>query len=389
MTPASGQTGTSTITVTVSDGTNSASDSFVLTVTASNTPPTISTIANQSISVNGTTGPMNFTVGDANTPAGNLTLGRSSSNPTLVPTNNIVFGGSGSNRTVTVTPTSGQTGSVTIAISVSDGQLSASSSFLLTVGSASTGTKSFTNSTAIVIPDRGAATPYPSIINVTGLSGAVSNVTLTLRNLSHTWTRDIDVMLVGPAGQKVIVMSDAGSGGANNVTFTLSDAAATSLPTTALTSGTYRPANYTDTSSGGDNFPSPAPASPYATTLSAFNAQQAVGAWSLYVFDDGPGDQGSFAGGWTLTISTAGVASAGVPGAPLKALRITSARLDAARTMHVTILGEVGRSYALEATTDWSNWLRADERINSSGTLELTEPATTDSSRFYRVVLLP
>jgi len=210
-------------------------------------------------------------------------------------------------------------------------------------------------------------------------------VTLTLRNLTHTWTRDLDVMLVSPAGQKAILMSDVGNGGANNVTVTLSDAAASALPTSQLVSGTYRPANYTDASSGGDNFPSPAPSGPYASTLSAFNAQPATGAWSLYVFDDGPGDQGSFAGGWTLTITTASAS-----GSPLPVpTRIISASFDDAGTMHVTILGEIGRRYALEATSDWSNWLQVDERVDSMGTLELTEPATTNSSRFFRVVPLP
>jgi len=60
----------------------------------------------------------------------------------------------------------------------------------------------------------------------------------------------------------MIPMSDAVVG-ANNVTVTLSDGAASSLPTTALASGTFRPANYTDASSGGQ-FSGPAPAAPYA-----------------------------------------------------------------------------------------------------------------------------
>src|SRR3989454_1101750 len=157
---------------------------------------------------------------------------------------------------------------------------------------------------AITIPHQGAGTPYPSAINVTGMGGTISNVTVTLRNLRHTWTRDIDVLLVGPTGQTVIVMSDAGSGGANSVTLTLSDAAAAALPLTGLVSGTFRPANYADASVGGDNFPSPAPAGPYGATLSAFNGQGANGTWSLYVYDDGPGDQGSLAGGWSLTLTT-------------------------------------------------------------------------------------
>jgi formylglycine-generating enzyme required for sulfatase activity len=75
-------------------------------------------------------------VGDAQTAAGSLIISGSSSNTTLVPNANIVFGGSGANRTVTVTPASSQTGTATITVTVSDGSLSASDTFLLTVNSA-------------------------------------------------------------------------------------------------------------------------------------------------------------------------------------------------------------------------------------------------------------
>src|SRR5207253_1871104 len=93
------QSRTATITVTVSDGSLAASDSFVLTVNApANTAPTISNIANLSTSQNTATAPIAFTVGDAQTAAASLTVTGASSNPTLVPGANIVFGGSGANR---------------------------------------------------------------------------------------------------------------------------------------------------------------------------------------------------------------------------------------------------------------------------------------------------
>ena len=57
----------------------------------------------------------------------------SSSNTTLVPNGNIVFGGSGANRTVTVTPAANQSGTATITVTVSDGALTASDTFVLTV----------------------------------------------------------------------------------------------------------------------------------------------------------------------------------------------------------------------------------------------------------------
>src|SRR6266542_4554235 len=102
------------------------------TVPGTNTPPTISSIANRTINEDTTTGTISFTVNDTETPAG-LTVSGSSSNPTLAPNANIVFGGSGTNRTVTLTPAANQSGTATITVTVSDGQSSASTSFVVTV----------------------------------------------------------------------------------------------------------------------------------------------------------------------------------------------------------------------------------------------------------------
>ena len=55
------------ITVTVSDGALTASDAFVLTVTAGVAPPTISDIGPQATTEDMPTGAMAFTVGDPDT----------------------------------------------------------------------------------------------------------------------------------------------------------------------------------------------------------------------------------------------------------------------------------------------------------------------------------
>ena len=302
VTPASSSNGTALITVTVSDGPNDVSETFVLTVTGSNTPPTISSLANQTTPEGTATVTNSFIVSDAHTPAGILVLSSASSNPTLVPENNIVFGGTSSNRTVTVTPAIAQTGAATITVTVSDGQLTASNSFVVTVTSLPTGTKSFTNATAIVIADQSPGSPYPSVINVAGLGGIASSVTVTLRSFNHAWGRDVDVLLVGPGGQKVTLLSDAGTGAtAANANFTFADSAAGFLPESgSLSSGTYKPTDFAPA----DLYPLPAPAGPYATNLSVFAGQLVNGAWSLYVADDGPGDIGNIAAGWSLTVTT-------------------------------------------------------------------------------------
>lgn len=150
ITPAANQSGTATITIQVSDGTNTTSKSFTLTVlAATNTPPTISQIAAQTTKQDTSTAPIAFVVNDAQTAAGSLTLAGSSSNPTLVPTANILFGGSGSNRTVTLKPAAGQSGTANITVTVNDGSLSANTSFALTVSTNSTSTN--TNTTTNVV----------------------------------------------------------------------------------------------------------------------------------------------------------------------------------------------------------------------------------------------
>ncbi|HXI53712.1 MAG TPA: Ig-like domain-containing protein, partial [Candidatus Saccharimonadales bacterium] len=133
VTPAPNQSGTVTITVTVSDGALTASEAFLLTVVAVNDAPTISGLSDTTVNAGVSTGPLAVTVADVETPVNNLTLTGSSTNPTLVPTANIQFGGSGANRTVTVTPVAGQLGSATITVRVSDGALTGSTSFVLTV----------------------------------------------------------------------------------------------------------------------------------------------------------------------------------------------------------------------------------------------------------------
>ena len=111
VTPAVNQNGGPvTITLTVNDGALSTSTTFTVTVTPVNDSPTITGIANQTINEDTSSSALAFTVGDAETAAASLTVTATSSNTTLIPTSNIVLGGSGANRTVTVTPATNQYG---------------------------------------------------------------------------------------------------------------------------------------------------------------------------------------------------------------------------------------------------------------------------------------
>jgi hypothetical protein len=100
---------------------------------SANTPPTISAIANQSTNEDVTFGPLTFTIGDAETAVGSLTVTATSSNTTLVPNANITLGGSTASRTITVVPAANASGTTTITVNVNDGTTSTPESFDLLV----------------------------------------------------------------------------------------------------------------------------------------------------------------------------------------------------------------------------------------------------------------
>lgn len=103
-----------------------------LVVITSNTPPTISTIPDQVIPKNGSV-TLPFTIGDAERPAQLLTVSALSLNSNLVPRTNMTLNGAGAERSLTLVARSNQLGTAIIIVKVSDGILSATTSFALTV----------------------------------------------------------------------------------------------------------------------------------------------------------------------------------------------------------------------------------------------------------------
>ena len=166
------------------------------------------------------------------------------------------------------------------------------------------GATTFSNSDGITINDSPstvptAATPYPSDITVSGLTGPITDVNVSINGLTHSFTADIDVLLVGPAGQKIFLMSDTGgTSDVTNINLTLDDEAGSDLPSSALSSGTFKPTNL----GGDDSFPAPAPIGPYGSLLSDFDGTNPNGTWSLYVVDDFNFDEGTIAS-WSLDIT--------------------------------------------------------------------------------------
>ncbi len=153
-----------------------------------NTPPTISSIPDQTILQGTSTGPIPFTVGDAEVAAANLQLSAASSNPGLIPVGNIVFGGYGTDRTVTVTPATGQTGTATITVTVNDGPNNTSTSFLVTVNPGTATPTPTPTPTPTATPTGGLVAAYNfnegSGTLLTDLSGNANNGTIS----GATWT---------------------------------------------------------------------------------------------------------------------------------------------------------------------------------------------------------
>lgn len=143
------------------------------------------------------------------------------------------------------------------------------------------------------------ATPYPSTEYIAD-SVTISKVVVNILDLSHTYSEDVNLVLVSPAGTMVSIMRHCGgNNAATNLDFIFDDAAGSFLPdATALSAGTFKPSTY-----GTNSFPpAPAPQSVPLTTLAAFIGEDSQGAWSLWVFDSLGGGGGTIAS-WNLTIS--------------------------------------------------------------------------------------
>jgi hypothetical protein len=164
-------------------------------------------------------------------------------------------------------------------------------------------TKSFSSTTAIAIPSSGSAAPYPSEKNVGGFNrGKILDVNLALKNFTHQFSDDVDVMLSHRGVNRTVFSDVGGNNAVNNMTIKLDNEASSLLPDeTVPTGGSFKPANFAV--SGVDTFPLPAP-TPISglESLSGFDGSNPNGVWRLWVTDDIGGGVGQFAGGWSITI---------------------------------------------------------------------------------------
>ena len=181
----------------------------------------------------------------------------------------------------------------------------------------------FTNGASMPIPSIGAASPYPSTIQLSALPGTISQVKVALDKLQHSYPDDIDILLVN-SRTNVMLLSDRGGGNAiTNVTLVFDDLATSLVPDSSqINSGTYKPSNDATV----DYLPSPAPFPPHGTLLSAFAGASPNDTWSLYVVDDTSGDAGILVGGWRLCITTTNLLASGDPDQADLSVTLTDSR---------------------------------------------------------------
>jgi hypothetical protein len=214
----------------------SPSATFALTNTAAqqNTVPTISDIQNPpAVAPGALPGVITFTVGDAETPAANLTVTVTSSPPgrfTVVP------GGTGATRTLTFTATSAPAGSTAaVTVAVSDGFLTAVDTFDVTVTTP-------TPNTAPTISDVGnqaiasGGSTGALAVTVGDAEAAAGSLTVTAASSNQTLVPNGNILVIGSgANRTVIVAAAAGQSGTATITLTVSDGALTATDTFTVT----------------------------------------------------------------------------------------------------------------------------------------------------------
>jgi hypothetical protein len=170
----------------------------------------------------------------------------------------------------------------------------------------------------------GPANKFPSSVEVEGLSGTLTKVTLTVIDFVSGRPDDVDMLLVGPEGDpQVMLMSDACGETTfpSAQTWTFDDDAPSLLsdsgPCSVKGAASFKPSNFIGNApepdqfgAGGSIFP------PFESTLATFAGTDPNGFWDLFVRDDQEGVAGFEITGWALTLTVEPPVGPPAPGPP-------------------------------------------------------------------------
>jgi uncharacterized repeat protein (TIGR01451 family) len=109
----------------------------------------------------------------------------------------------------------------------------------------------------------------------------IQDVNVTIGNITHSYTGDVEIRLIGPDATTVLLVDNRGGGGDNFVGTVFDDEAATAITAgTPPYTGSFRP----------------------EAALTAFDGKNAAGTWTLRITDTASGDTGTLTA-WSLTFT--------------------------------------------------------------------------------------
>lgn len=202
-------------------------------------------------------------------------------------------------------------------------------------------------------------------------AGTITDVNVTLGNITHTYDADLDITLIAPDGTRVELTSDNGAGGDNYIGTVFDDAAATSITAgTPPFTGTFRPEG----------------------SLATLNGKASNGTWTLEIYDDSNTDTGTL-NAWSITIaygsgcSVCTPASCTPPGAP----NLSSATGTCSGvTLDWTAGSGTTNAFNVYRSTNASCPVGALTKVNGSpipaGTLTYTDTTTVAGTSYTYVV---
>ena len=222
--PQANANGADSFTFILNDGQlDSAPATVSINITPVNDPPTIGEIADLTVTEDSASTPVTLpvAVGDVDNDPGSLIVSASSDNPVLAPDGGIRISGSGGVRTMSIGPAANQFGTATITVTVSDGQTTSSTAFLLTVNQVN----------HVPVADARA-----SVTNVVSMNNANALVTLDGSRsydpdndpLAFTWLEGGNVIGTGAVGSVTLAP------GTHTITLIASDGVASDSATVTV-----------------------------------------------------------------------------------------------------------------------------------------------------------
>ncbi len=230
--PQANASGSTTITLTVSDGLATSTSSFLVTVAPINDLPIIAPITPQAHSSNQPTQSLTINLSDADSSLASLSLVADSSNPLLVANQDLVITGTGASRTLQWTTQSAMAGSTVITLTTIDGPYFANFSFNLTTqGNTSPGIS--LPSTLSLLEDQ---TPNAVSVTLSDSDNDVNSLLVTLQSSNQSLVADQTLTLTGSGTSRSLQWSPiADAHGVTEITVTISDGIAVTSSTLTVT----------------------------------------------------------------------------------------------------------------------------------------------------------